>query len=64
MEDFALLLQLNNDVESLMGLIESPAFDRASYNAKLTAIGLRALVVPDRVIPSREDGEGSPESKP
>jgi len=64
LEDFALLLQLNNDVESLMGLIESPAFDRASYNAKLTAIGLRGLVVPDRVIPSREDGEGSPESKP
>ena len=47
MEDFALLLQMNNDVESLMSVIESADFDRASYNAKLWAIGLRELVVPE-----------------
>jgi len=46
MEDFALLLQMNNDVESLMSVIESPEFDRASYNAKLSAIGLRDFIVP------------------
>jgi len=46
-EDFALLLQLSNDVETLMSIIESPEFDRAGYNAKLTAIGLRGLVVPE-----------------
>ena len=45
-EDFALLLQMNNDVESLMSVIESPEFDRAGYNAKLSAIGLRDLIVP------------------
>ena len=47
LEDFALLLQMNNDVESLMRVIESPGFDRPSYNTKLTAIGLRELVVPE-----------------
>lgn len=46
LEDFALLLQMNNDVESLMRVIESPEFDRENYNEKLTAIGLRDLVVP------------------
>ena len=46
-EDFALLLQMSNDVTSLMTLIDSPEFDRAAYNRKLTSIGLRALVVPE-----------------
>jgi len=46
-EDFALLLQLNNDVESLMNVVESPEFDRQGYNRKLEAIGLRELVVPE-----------------
>lgn len=46
-EDFALLLQMNNDVESLMSIIESPQFDREGYNRKLAAIGLRELVVPE-----------------
>jgi len=46
-EDFALLLQMNNDVEALMSVIESPRFDRAGYNRKLQAIGLRELVVPE-----------------
>ena len=45
-EDFALLLQMANDVETLMRVIESPEFDREGYNAKLTAIGLSAFVVP------------------
>jgi hypothetical protein len=47
LEDFALLLQMNNDVESLMSVIESPEFDRIGYNRKLEAIGLRELVVPE-----------------
>jgi hypothetical protein len=47
LEDFALLLQMNNDVKSLMSVIESPEFDRMSYNRKLEAIGLRELVVPE-----------------
>ena len=47
LEDFALLLQMNNDVESLMSVIESPQFDRMGYNRKLEAIGLRELVVPE-----------------
>ena len=46
-EDFALLLQMSNDVTSLMTLIESPEFDREGYNRKLTSIGLRDLVVPE-----------------
>src|ERR1043165_9310468 len=46
-EDFALLLQMSNDVTSLMSLIESPEFDRAAYNEKLTSIGLRELVIPE-----------------
>ena len=46
-EDFALLLQLNSDVESLMSVIESPEFDRTRYNAKLTAIGLGGFAVPE-----------------
>jgi len=46
-EDFALLLQMSNDVTSLMTLIESPEFDREGYNRKLTSIGLRELVVPE-----------------
>jgi hypothetical protein len=46
-EDFALLLQMNNDVEALMSVIESPRFDRAGYNRKLESIGLRELVVPE-----------------
>ena len=46
MEDFALLLQMSNDVESLMSVIELPEFDRVSYNAKLSAIGLREFIVP------------------
>ena len=46
-EDFALLLQMSNDVTSLMTLIESPDFDRGAYNRKLTSIGLRELVVPE-----------------
>jgi len=45
-EDFALLLQMSNDVESLMHVIESAEFDRISYNAKLSAIGLRDFIVP------------------
>jgi hypothetical protein len=47
LEDFALLLQMSNDVTSLMTLIESPEFDRLAYNRKLTSIGLRELVVPE-----------------
>jgi len=47
MEDFALLLQMSNDVTALMMLIDSPEFDRAAYNRKLTSIGLRELVVPE-----------------
>jgi hypothetical protein len=46
-EDFALLLQMSNDVTSLMTLIDSPEFDREGYNRKLTSIGLRELVVPE-----------------
>ena len=46
-EDFALLLQMSNDVTSLMTLVESPEFDREGYNRKLTSIGLRELVVPE-----------------
>lgn len=46
-EDFALLLQMSNDMTSLMTLIESPEFDRMAYNRKLTSIGLRELVVPE-----------------
>ncbi len=45
LEDFALLLQMSNDVTSLMKLIETPEFDRGAYNRKLTSIGLRELVV-------------------
>ena len=44
-EDFALLLQMSNDVTSLMTLIQSADFDRDVYNRKLTSIGLRELVV-------------------
>ena len=47
LEDFALLLQMSNDVTSLMTLIEAPEFDRGAYNRKLTSIGLRQLVVPE-----------------
>ncbi|HEX3110937.1 MAG TPA: hypothetical protein VHU41_17690 [Thermoanaerobaculia bacterium] len=47
LEDFALLLQMSNDVTSLMTLIEAPEFDRGAYNRKLTSIGLRELVVPE-----------------
>ncbi|HEX7191461.1 MAG TPA: hypothetical protein VF381_07795, partial [Thermoanaerobaculia bacterium] len=47
MEDFALLLQMSNDVTSLMTLVEAPEFDRMAYNRKLTSIGLRELVVPE-----------------
>ena len=46
-EDFALLLQLNDDVDSLTSVVESPDFDRRGYNRKLEAIGLRELVVPE-----------------
>jgi hypothetical protein len=46
-EDFALLLQMSNDVTSLMRLIEAPEFNRGAYNEKLTSIGLRELVVPE-----------------
>ncbi len=46
-EDFALLLQMSNDVTSLMTLIESAEFDRDAYNRKLTSIGLRELVIPE-----------------
>jgi hypothetical protein len=45
-EDFALLLQLGTDVDSLMTVIESPSFDRDSYNSKLASIGLGGLVIP------------------
>jgi hypothetical protein len=45
-EDLALLLQMSNDVTSLMRLIDSPEFDRDAYNRKLVSIGLRELVVP------------------
>jgi hypothetical protein len=46
-EDFALLLQMSNDVTALMSLVETPEFDREQYNAKLTSIGLRELVIPE-----------------
>jgi hypothetical protein len=45
-EDLALLLQMSNDVTSLMMLIDSPEFDRDAYNRKMVSIGLRELVVP------------------
>jgi hypothetical protein len=45
-EDLALLLQMSNDVTSLMKLIDSPEFDRDAYNRKMVSIGLRELVVP------------------
>lgn len=47
LEDFALLLQMSNDVTSLMTLLDAPEFDRGAYNRKLTSIGLRELVVPE-----------------
>lgn len=46
-EDFALLLQMSNDVTSLMTLVSAPGFDRAHYNRKLESIGLRDLVIPE-----------------
>jgi hypothetical protein len=46
-EDFALLLQMNNDITALEQVVEAPRFDRAYYNRKLTSIGLRELVVPE-----------------
>lgn len=47
MEDFALLLQMSNDVTGLMALAGSPGFDRDFYNRKLVSIGLADLVIPE-----------------
>ena len=46
-EDFALLLQMGNDVTGLMALTASPGFDREAYNRKLVSIGLGELVIPE-----------------
>lgn len=46
-EDFALLVQMSSDVQSLMQLIDAPGFDRTAYNRKLASIGLRTLVIPE-----------------
>jgi hypothetical protein len=47
LEDFALLLQLGNDVPALTQAFASESFDRTAYNRKLAAIGLRELVIPE-----------------
>jgi hypothetical protein len=47
LEDFAILLQLGSEVTSLTQAINSADFDRAVYNRKLSAIGLRELVIPE-----------------
>lgn len=47
LEDFALLLQLSNDVPALTQAIASEGFDRIAYNRKLSSIGLRELVIPE-----------------
>jgi hypothetical protein len=44
-EDAALLLALSEDEVGLRAITTSPGFDRAAYNRKLTAIGLREHVV-------------------
>ncbi len=46
-EDFAILLQLGGELAALEQLVESPEFDRASYNRKVESIGLRELVIPE-----------------
>ena len=46
MEDFALLLQMSDDVTGLRKLAGTPGFDRGAYNRKLVSIGLRDLVIP------------------
>jgi hypothetical protein len=46
-EDFALLLQMNDELDALAALAGEPEFDRTSYNRKLESIGLRALVIPE-----------------
>lgn len=47
LEDFALLLQLSDDVPALTQAMASESFDRTAYNRKLAAIGLRELVIPE-----------------
>jgi hypothetical protein len=44
-EDFALLLALSGDDAGMRALIEQPAFDRQTYNLKLTSIGLAEHVI-------------------
>lgn len=44
-EDLALMLKMSEDDEAVRRLAASAEFDRALYNAKLTSIGLGALVV-------------------
>lgn len=45
-EDFALLLQMSNDVSGLKSLAGTPEFDRDRYNRKLVSIGLGEMVLP------------------
>ena len=53
-EDLALMLSMADDGDAVGRLAAAPEFDRAVYNEKLISIGLGK-----RVIPSRNDGEGS-----
>ena len=46
-EDFAVLLQLSSDVTALTQVIGSAGFDRSAYNRKVSAIGLREMVIPE-----------------
>ena len=54
-EDAALLLALAEDEVGVRAMTSRADFDRAAYDRKMSAIGLR-------VIQSRGDGEGSPEA--
>ena len=44
-EDFALLVQMGNDRNTLDALLALPGFDRDHYNRTLVSIGLRELVI-------------------
>lgn len=44
-EDYALLLAISADEDSVRALAEQPQFNRDSYNSKLTSIGLAEHVI-------------------
>ncbi len=46
-EDFAMLLQLSGDASALTQVVGSAGFDRSAYNKKVSAIGLRKMVIPE-----------------